>query len=261
MNLEAALASLASPAPSTLEARVDAATGLADLQLVVDGPTGPLRVAFGKAGASLVAAAATASPDDEHQFASAFAARYPQRRLHRAPPDMALPRALLSALSGGKAPKCDLSSCSPFQRAVLEKTAQIPRGQVRPYGWVAREVGHEGATRAVGTALGRNPVPVLVPCHRVVRTDGHIGNYALGPDAKRRLLAAEGVDLDELARLAASGARFTGVTTTGVFCLPTCHHVRRSAPAHRVMFPSALRAADAGYRPCLSCRPAPVSTT
>ena len=75
------------------------------------------------------------------------------------------------------------------------KALEIPRGEVRPYGWIAAEIGRPKAVRAVGTALGHNPVPLIVPCHRVVRTDGTIGQYSLGgPGNKRTILSAEGLD-------------------------------------------------------------------
>src|SRR5204862_2887481 len=90
----------------------------------------------------------------------------------------------------------DLGRLSPFERSVLRKTLEIPRGEVRPYGWVAREIGRPGAVRATGSALGHNPVPVLIPCHRVTRSDGLPGNYAYGPALKERMLTAEGVDID-----------------------------------------------------------------
>jgi len=87
----------------------------------------------------------------------------------------------------------DLSWLRPFHRRVLEKTAEIPRGEVRPYSWIAREIGSPGATRAVGTALGRNPIPFIIPCHRVVRADGSLGEYSGGgPEVKQRILAYEG---------------------------------------------------------------------
>lgn len=70
---------------------------------------------------------------------------------------------------------------------------QIPRGQVRSYAWVARKVGSPRATRAVGTALKKNPNTIIVPCHRVVRSDGSLGEYALGKDLKKRLLEIEGI--------------------------------------------------------------------
>jgi O-6-methylguanine DNA methyltransferase len=214
-------------------------------------------VAFGRHGISLVDNAV----EDEAAFRAAFAARYGNRPLRPAREDP--PPGLVAALQRGDRPwslRYDLSACSPFQRAVLAKTAEIPRGEVRSYGWVAREIGQDAAVRAVGTALGRNPVPVLIPCHRVVRSDGRIGNYGLGPSVKVRLLTTEGVDLDELGRLAAAGFRYVGSPTTHIFCVPTCHAAGRIQPANRVTFRSAGEAAGHGYRPCRKCRPAPFPT-
>lgn len=85
----------------------------------------------------------------------------------------------------------ELMAVPPFQRAVLEATRRVPRGQTRPYAWVAEQVGNPRAVRAVGTALARNPVPLVVPCHRVVRSDGSAGNYLFGGEAKRHLLELE----------------------------------------------------------------------
>ena len=85
----------------------------------------------------------------------------------------------------------DLLSVSPFQRRVLEAARDISRGQTRPYGWVAEKIGQPRAVRAVGTALARNPVPLVVPCHRVVKADGSVGNYIFGMAAKERLLSIE----------------------------------------------------------------------
>jgi methylated-DNA-[protein]-cysteine S-methyltransferase len=94
----------------------------------------------------------------------------------------------------------DLSRLGSFQRRVLEELRRIPRGQVRTYRDIAREIGHPGATRAVGTACARNPVPLVIPCHRVVRSDGGLGGYSLrgGVALKKRLLQSEGVDVSGL---------------------------------------------------------------
>ena len=110
----------------------------------------------------------------------------------------------------------------------------------------------------MGSALGRNPVPVLIPCHRVVRSDGQIGNYGLGVPMKRALLSAEGVDIERLERLADAGVRYIGSDTTDVFCVPSCVHARRIRPAHEVRFRTAAAALEAGYRPCAHCTPAAV---
>ena len=69
---------------------------------------------------------------------------------------------------------------------------QIPMGEVRTYAWVAKKIRRPKAVRAVGTALKKNPFTIIVPCHRVVRSDGSLGEYLLGRDLKKRLLEAEG---------------------------------------------------------------------
>lgn len=83
----------------------------------------------------------------------------------------------------------------PFQRAVLEATAAVPFGHVDTYASIARRIGNPKATRAVGNALGRNPIPVIVPCHRVIRSDATLGGYTGGPGIKEFLLSHEGVTL------------------------------------------------------------------
>jgi methylated-DNA-[protein]-cysteine S-methyltransferase len=86
----------------------------------------------------------------------------------------------------------DWSLVGDFARKVLRRTARIPYGSVASYGEVALEVGTPRGARAVGNALGSNPIPVVVPCHRVVRTGGAIGGYGGGLPRKRWLLALEG---------------------------------------------------------------------
>ena len=89
----------------------------------------------------------------------------------------------------------DLSVTSGFSRRVLEATAKIGFGEQASYREVARAAGSEGAVRAAGSALGRNPVPVVVPCHRVLRTGGGLGGYTGGLDKKRFLLDLEGLEV------------------------------------------------------------------
>jgi len=86
----------------------------------------------------------------------------------------------------------DWEGLPPFHRRVLEATRAIPRGQVRSYADLARLVGRPGAARAVGQAMARNPLAIVVPCHRVVASDGTLGGYGGGLELKRRLLALEG---------------------------------------------------------------------
>jgi methylated-DNA-[protein]-cysteine S-methyltransferase len=86
----------------------------------------------------------------------------------------------------------DLRTVTPFMRDVLETLRTIPYGAVRNYREIAIEIGNPNAQRAVGNAVKRNPVPIVVPCHRVIKTDGTIGAYAGGPLIKERLLKLEG---------------------------------------------------------------------
>jgi methylated-DNA-[protein]-cysteine S-methyltransferase len=96
----------------------------------------------------------------------------------------------------------DLASCSPFQQAVLRAEHAIPRGRVSTYGLIATYLGRPGAARAVGNALATNPFPLIVPCHRAVRADGRLGGYQGGLTMKRTLLAMEGIDVVDGARVA-----------------------------------------------------------
>ena len=89
--------------------------------------------------------------------------------------------------------KLDLSG-SPFERRVWQAILDIPRGQTRSYAWVAQRAGSPGGARAAGGAAGRNPVPIICPCHRVVKADGSIGGYTGGLDIKSRLLMIEGAE-------------------------------------------------------------------
>jgi methylated-DNA-[protein]-cysteine S-methyltransferase len=86
----------------------------------------------------------------------------------------------------------DWSLVRGFSAKVLRETARIPFGKVRSYGQVAAEAGSPRAARATGNALGSNPIPIVVPCHRVLHADGGLGGYSGGLDRKRYLLALEG---------------------------------------------------------------------
>jgi O-6-methylguanine DNA methyltransferase len=219
---------------------------------MVEGPSGPLFVAFNRSGICHVLAADVVdrSPD-------AFAARHHERFGRPVHPADTPPSGLSTALGTGRAGRLrfDLRGLTEFEQAVLRTALDIPRGEVRPYAWIAREIGRPKAVRAVGSALARNPVPVLIPCHRVVRHDGTVGQYAFGAPMKRQLLAHEQVDLDGLERLGKTGVRYVGSDTTNVYCFPTCHNARRITDAHRVRFHTASEAAAAGFRPCRECRP------
>jgi O-6-methylguanine DNA methyltransferase len=250
---EAALAGLRVTAPPGLAHSTLVAVGLADDYALIESPVGPLRVAWNGRGVSEVSGAA-----DDAAFEARFHARTGRvaRRRDALPVDLA--RKVERRLAGDRHNRIplDLRGASDFERAVWMKALEIPRGEVRPYGWIATEIGRPKAVRAVGTALGHNPVPLIVPCHRVVRSDGMIGQYSLGgPENKRTILAAEGADPDELESLARAGIRYFGSDTTRIYCLPTCHDARRVTERHLVHFSSANAAAAAGYRACRHCRP------
>ncbi len=246
------LAAVARPAPDGTLDRVLTRTGLADEYTVIEGPTGAAYVAWNARGVTAfvpVAAVGTAADFEDRHPRGATCVDAPPPRLAKH-----LERAIATGRLGRLT--VDLSSIGEFQRAVLAKCAEIPPGEIRPYGWVAREIGKPGAVRAVGTALGKNPVPVLIPCHRVVRTDGRIGNYAYGSPMKRELLEHEGLDPDAVERAAKRGVRLVGSDTTGIYCFPTCRHAKRITEAHRVEFRSDTAAQADGYRACKVCRPA-----
>jgi len=257
VRVEAALRELREPAPAALADRSLVAIGLVDSWEMFSTALGPVGVAWNGRGVTMV---------DASEDATAFEARH--RQLVGRPlvsgarmPDR-LRQAIERRLSGDRRASVplDLRGRAEFERDVWLKTLEIPKGEVRPYGWIAAEIGRPKAVRAVGTALGRNPVPLLVPCHRVVRTDGTIGQYSLGgPDNKRRALEAEGVDVVRLERLSAGGIRFLGSATTHVYCLPTCHRAQRISDRHRVGFHSTAEAAGAGFRACRVCRPVSVA--
>jgi methylated-DNA-[protein]-cysteine S-methyltransferase len=168
------------------------------------------------------------------------------------------PAGVAAAVRSGKATQLrfDLRGLTPFETDVLQATRRIPVGEIRPYAWVAAEIGKPKAVRAVGSALGRNPVPILIPCHRVTRSDGAVGNYGGGPDMKEDLLRLENVNLDEVIELARHGIHFVGNTATKAVCFPSCEAIRRSREANRVGFRAVEDALGKGYRPCRHCRPA-----
>jgi methylated-DNA-[protein]-cysteine S-methyltransferase len=88
----------------------------------------------------------------------------------------------------------DLGECSEFQRSVLLAEHKIPRGWVSTYGRIARSLGVPGAARGVGTALARNPFPIVIPCHRAIRSNGDLGGFRGGLNMKRALLELEGLE-------------------------------------------------------------------
>jgi O-6-methylguanine DNA methyltransferase len=168
-----------------------------------------------------------------------------------------LRRQVIAAVEGEgvDAPKVDLEFANDLEHDVLQTLTRIPRGEVRTYAWVARQVGRPRAVRAVASVIARNVVPFVVPCHRVVPSAGGIGNYIFGSATKRALLAREGVDVDQLDALAKEHVRYIGSKTTHIFCFPTCRDAKRIQDKNRMPFRDADDALESGYRPCRHCQP------
>jgi O-6-methylguanine DNA methyltransferase len=151
---------------------------------------------------------------------------------------------------------------TPFQLAVWGAVAAVDYGGTATYGQIAGRIGQPGAVRAVGAANGDNPLPIVVPCHRVVGSTGQLTGYAGGLPLKERLLELEGAlpRGDEgwpawaARRAAAQPGLLIGPRSTRVFCRPTCRYTGRLSriPA---TFGSPDEAAREGYRACRVCRP------
>ena len=254
MTLARALSSMAQEkAPATLLPAVMRRVGLADTYWRLESPVGPVFIAHSKAGISMVTRAKSAA-----DFERAFHRRF-GRRAH---PEKTVPpasvRALVQNLKGKGRPELrfDLRGLSEFEQAVLMKALEIPSGEVRPYSWIAREIGRPGAVRATGSALAKNPVPLLIPCHRVVRSDGHLGRYSLGgPRNKRTLLEVEGAQPRTLEKLASAGVRYLGNAEGRHYCYPTCGGIDTLVVTNQVRFHDEREATAAGYHPCEDCRP------
>jgi O-6-methylguanine DNA methyltransferase len=241
-------------APAGFADRLLAHVGMADSYAPFETVLGTVYVAWSPQGVSGAARPASAAEFEE------WFRKDVGRQVVAAEPPPDLAAKIQAELEGRRRLRFDLRGLTPFEQAVLRKTREIPRGEIRPYGWVAREIGRPAAVRAVGTALANNPIPYFIPCHRVVRTDGHIGNYGGGgPEAKRAILDMEGVRVSRIEELARAGVRYQGVKTTKIFCFPTCHTGRHALEKNVVWLRDESSARAAGFRPCKVCRPAAVA--
>lgn len=242
----------AAQAPSRVADEALYRAGIADHYATTDSPLGVVYIAWSVEGMTL----ALRAPDAATFIHEARVIL--GRGVSAGAPPERVARGARAWLAGERSDELrfDLRQLTPFERAVLMKTREIPRGQVRPYGWIAREIGNPGAVRAVGRALARNPVPLFIPCHRVVRSDGHIGRYSMGGEsAKRTVLTYEGVDVDGVERLANEGVRFIGRRAEGYYCYPTCGEMMKLSADERRDFHDEAGALAAGYHACETCRP------
>ena len=177
-----------------LDARFRAAAlgeGLVDVRFdLVDSPVGELRVATTDRGLCRISYFADGWED-------ALAAQFGVRVL-RSPLDDV--RRELDEYFEGRRHAFDLPidlRVAPFHESVLRELARVPYGHTETYGALAAKAGRPGAARAVGTVMNRNPIPIVLPCHRIVGANGSLTGYAGGREVKRRLLELEGVMLEE----------------------------------------------------------------
>ncbi|HST17821.1 MAG TPA: methylated-DNA--[protein]-cysteine S-methyltransferase [Gaiellaceae bacterium] len=175
-----------------LDARFRAAAlreGIVDVRFdVIDSPVGALAIAATDAGLCRISYGVDGFDDE---LATVFGSR-----VLRSPLDD-VRRELDQYFEGGRRDfdlPLDLR-VAPFPEAVLDALARVPYGATTTYGALAREAGKPRAARAVGTVMNRNPIPIVLPCHRVVGADGSLTGYAGGLDRKRLLLRLEGVNL------------------------------------------------------------------
>jgi methylated-DNA-[protein]-cysteine S-methyltransferase len=179
--------------PTALDQRfrdAAAAAGLLDVSYdLTDTPVGPLFVAVTERG--LCRISYDAEPDREaEQLARIFGARV----LRSARPVDPVKRELAEYFEGRRTEfdlSVDLRGRSEFSRAVLEQLARVPFGEVTTYGTLASKSGRPKAARAVGTIMNRNPIPIVLPCHRVVGASGDLVGYGGGLERKRLLLDLE----------------------------------------------------------------------
>ncbi|WP_306205383.1 methylated-DNA--[protein]-cysteine S-methyltransferase [Actinoplanes sp. RD1] len=174
----------------TLTAAAEA-EGILDVSYdVVDTPVGPLLLAATDLGLVRVAY----EGEDHDSVLRALAEKISPRVL-RAPGRLAEVRGQLDEYFAGRRRTFDVPLdwrlSRGFRQLVLRALPSVEYGHTAPYSTIARLVGNPGAVRAVGTACATNPIPVVVPCHRVIRADGSAGRYLGGPEAKKVLLALE----------------------------------------------------------------------
>jgi O-6-methylguanine DNA methyltransferase len=142
---------------------------------------------------------------------------------------------------------------SVFQRRVLKRLRRVPAGAAITYQGLAAATGSPAAQRAIGNTVGANPIPIYVPCHRVIKSDGSIGNYGGGVERKLALLRAEGFRPDRARRIPVHAVY--GHLGTKIFCRPDCSAARRASRERMLIFAAPDNASRAGLRPCKLCRP------
>ena len=142
---------------------------------------------------------------------------------------------------------------SDFRRRALTKLLRVPIGSVVTYQGLARALGAPDAQRAVGTAMGTDPIPIYVPCHRVIKSDLSIGNYGGGVERKLKLLRAEGFTVGSDLRVPERAVM--GHQKTRIYCRPQCPAAKRADTGRMFIFADSAKARGAGLRACKICHP------
>jgi O-6-methylguanine DNA methyltransferase len=143
---------------------------------------------------------------------------------------------------------------SDFKRRALMKLCKVPLGSVTTYQALASAIGAPDGQRAVGNAMGSNPIPIYVPCHRVIKSDLSIGNYGGGVDRKLKLLRAEGFAVGKDLRVPTRAVM--GHQGTHIYCRPQCSAAKRVTSGKFYIYADSERARGAGLRACKLCHPA-----
>ena len=249
------LAGLRIAAPTDLAPAVLVRVGLADEYFTADAGIGPIFVAYNGRGVSATAPADKADAGDA--FEAAFVARFGRGIRAARRPDAGVVRRVDRALADGRPHSLafDLRGLTPFATDVLEGALTIPPGEIRPYAWLAGEVGRPKAVRAVGTALGHNPIPILIPA---IASCAATGRSATTPGAPRP--SAGRWPLKGWTPMPSNDSRGMGSATWAAI-RPISSACRRAATPRRspsgiaVPFASLEAARAAGYRGCKDCRP------
>jgi len=174
--------------PPEAKPRPDAATAM-----LTHTPVGPLRLTATTAG--LRSVTFVDGPDDLSRELSRAGSKASRARGHLRD-TVSILRGYFAGVCTDWSLKLDLEGYSDFQITVFEALCRIPFGTLESYGEIAQDLGGPEHARAVGRAVGSNPIPIIVPCHRVVRNDGRLGGFSGGLDRKAELLRLEGIDVE-----------------------------------------------------------------
>jgi len=219
---------------------------------IIDSPVGRLFIADGPRGILAIHFMNTKGPDPLEAMRGKFDIIEDQAAAERIGEEI---RRFVAGDREALKHDIDLSLVeSEFKRRALAKLRKVPLGSVVTYQGLARAVGAPDAQRAIGSAMGSNPVPIYVPCHRVIKSDLSIGNYGGGVERKLKLLRAEGFAVGSDLRVPKRAVM--GHQRTHIYCRPQCSAAKRADSGRMYIFADSEKARGAGLRPCKICRPA-----